>query len=290
MSDEAERRAVSAGRHGAAWVSLVGPRKEQQDAAQVFGLGKTGNESAERGLLAVVADGVGGRSGGARASGTVVECARRAWEAGKFHDMPAIEAIEAVCREAYDAIVAGAENSKLAPSTTVVILLLREGRAWAGHLGDARLYHYRRGRCLYRTRDHSVAELLVAQGEIAEREVAGHPDQSRILKHLGGAEYHRIKVADLEVEPGDVFVLCTDGFWQRGRIRQLAVKAGAAARVGKLEELLQREAERAVKRNGPEGDNTTVAVVVAGGAQQPARRGLLARLFGGNDSEPNSKA
>jgi len=157
------------------------------------------------------------------------------------------------------------------------------GKAWFAHLGDSRLYHFRDGKLLFRTKDHSVAELLVAQGELRESEVAGHPDQGRLLKSIGGGgDFVPPKTGEADVAPGDVFILCTDGFWQRGRIERLA---RLASRPGMdLQRLAETEAARAVKRNGPQGDNTTVVVVVVTpephSEAKPQRRSWLSRLLG----------
>lgn len=54
-----------------------------------------------------------------------------------------------------------------------------------GHVGDSRLYYFKNGKIVKRTLDHSVPQMLVARGEIDEKEIRHHPDRNRLVRVMG---------------------------------------------------------------------------------------------------------
>lgn len=100
--------------------------------------------------------------------------------------------------------------------TTMVILQIGESLIQWGHIGDSRLYYYKNRRLESRTLDHSVPQILVASGEIREREIRHHPDRNRLLRVLGGPERTpRFEEGEpVRREQGQAFLLCSDGFWE----------------------------------------------------------------------------
>jgi serine/threonine protein phosphatase PrpC len=102
--------------------------------------------------------------------------------------------------------------------TTFVLLLADPdaGTALWGHAGDSRLYHFRDGAILNRTKDHSVVQALVDAGELAPEEMRDHDASHRILRALGDTDDANPDVTDTPVSlrPGDAFLLCSDGFWE----------------------------------------------------------------------------
>jgi serine/threonine protein phosphatase PrpC len=126
------------------------------------------------------------------------------------------------------------------------------------HVGDSRLYHLREGRRLLRTRDHSVAQMLMELGEISENEIAGHPDQNRLYRSLGSEESPKPELGNGHVRQDDIFVVCSDGFWEQVNetetweaSRQAGDLAAAAADLVKL----------AAARGGARADNATLVLV-----------------------------
>ena len=99
--------------------------------------------------------------------------------------------------------------------TTLVFLTLEDGQARWMHVGDSRLYHFRSGKLQTQTMDHSVSQMAVLMGEITPREIRFHEDRNRVLRALGGDNAkpelsHTVMLTGGE----DVFLLCTDGFWE----------------------------------------------------------------------------
>jgi serine/threonine protein phosphatase PrpC len=228
----------------------------------------------------VVGDGVGGRSGGRIASQKVTELASQLWRERKGLLAKPAEDLAAFCQAAHECI--NSEGSKLgiSPRTTVVALYLNPTHAWWVHSGDSRLYHFRAGQLVERTEDHSLLEIMVQRGAVKEEDMGRHPDQHTLLQSLGGEEYMPPSSGTAEITPEDGFLLCTDGFWERTTAEEMAglvfgERIGAADR-------LTAAVERAVERNGPKGDNVTVAIAMPAGlgapAIPPSKKGLALLL------------
>lgn len=234
----------------------VGPRDEQQDASIVLTAADPGT------ALLLVSDGVGGKSGGQMASQQVAKAARQLWQDrnGTFSDPH--RDLETLCRLAHDRINAEGARHQISPRATIVALYLTPSLAYWVHSGDSRLYHFRGGRLVKRTEDHSLLQILLKQGLVQEDKMGEHPDQGLLVQALGGEHYKSPSQDSTEITPEDAFLLCTDGFWERTKIEEMAqilFESGTRA-----PSMLKRAVERAVTRNGPEGDNVSVAVALPG--------------------------
>jgi serine/threonine protein phosphatase PrpC len=250
----------------------IGSRREQEDAA----ICKIDTETGT--ALLVVCDGVGGSRDGGTASRLVIEFAEKFWrEHGKVLPHPEQD-LARFCREAHEGVLEASERGKTSARTTLVALYLNGQRAWWVHSGDSRLYHFRAGKLRARTRDHSVVEVLVEQGEVAENEMGSHPDQGRLLQSIGGSDYKEPTQASDSVTPDDAFLLCTDGFWERTPETEMAGLLYAPLSGAK--ERLAEAVQRAAERNGSKGDNLTVAVMLPARLARPSnRRSYLAILL-----------
>ncbi len=230
-----------------------GARQEQQDAVGIAGKGSC--------LLAVLCDGAGGHQGGRQASQAAVRTAGEALEraGGKFAD-PA-SALQQICGDAHKAICGMGENPKRSPRSTMVLLYLGGGMAHWAHIGDSRLYRLQGGEIRERTKDHSMVEVLFQQGEVAEEEMGTHPDQGRLLRALGGEEEPRVSLGSAVFGAGDAFLLCSDGFWERTKRKEIeGLFAG-----GITQKRLDAAVRTAVERNGPKGDNVSAFAVFSTG-------------------------
>lgn len=97
------------------------------------------------------------------------------------------------------------------------MVLLKDDTAYLAWCGDSRIYHFRNGEILYRTRDHSLVQELVDNKVITEEEAAHHPQKNVITKSLHGKT--ELEDIQLHVIPhlskGDFFLLCTDGLLEQ---------------------------------------------------------------------------
>lgn len=227
--------------------SQLGGRAEQQDRWGVF------STPEQDGLLAAVADGMGGHQDGALGAQAVLETVEGfiRSQAQALRRQPG-EALGSLCEQCQTAIGAASARAR---STLVTLWLYRDQVYWM-HVGDSRFYHLRAGQRLLRTRDHSAAQMLLDLGEIDEADIPGHPDQHRLYRSLGGEGAPKPEIGCGRVTSDDLLVLCSDGLWERVSEaelwtagRQTLVEAAAAL------------VEQAVARAGPEADNATVVLV-----------------------------
>jgi protein phosphatase len=112
---------------------------------------------------------------------------------------------------------------------TCVVLIILGNRAYWSHIGDSRLYLFRRGKLLHKTKDHSVVQVLLDMDEIEEEDVPGHPDRNRVLKTLGMEDDIKPEVFSECLKSGDDIVLCTDGFWEYYTDKELGERLGSSS-------------------------------------------------------------
>jgi serine/threonine protein phosphatase PrpC len=165
--------------------------------------------------LLALADGLGGHGGGSLAANQSVATA-----AAAYAQTPALSdlALQALFKAADQAVAAlRYERRQVASSmrTTLAVLAIRGGYARWAHVGDSRVYWYRDGALMQRTRDHSLSEMVMALPAGAPAEPLDEADRHVLLRALGSgrdcsAELGSITVA---LRPGDAFLLCTDGVW-----------------------------------------------------------------------------
>jgi serine/threonine protein phosphatase PrpC len=170
-----------------------------------------------------LADGLGGHRGGARAAEIAVEAGLASLEASSAPRLE--ERLKQAVSQANARIRSSqkSEEGNASMRTTLVLLGIdSDDVAWA-HSGDSRLYHFRDGRLIWRTRDHSVVQLLVSAGEIAESEMTKHPERSRLISCLGGDNALLISARSVGAPPrvGDVLLLASDGMWEHFEAWQL---------------------------------------------------------------------
>ena len=83
-------------------------------------------------------------------------------------------------------------------------------------MGDSRFYFFREGRLLLQTEDHSVPGAVARMGQMRYEDVRFSEDRNKLLKVIGNSEGLNMQSIPKEVElqPGDAFLLCSDGFWE----------------------------------------------------------------------------
>lgn len=160
----------------------------------------------------VLADGLGGHGGGEHASRIAVETLLKI-PPKNLEDFDGC--FETAHRAIQDAQKQSQELSQMA--STVVALSIKAGQAIWGHVGDARIYLIRDNRIIHQSKDHSIPQLLVSDGEITAAQIRHHPDRNRLHRALGDSHEQikaRLVKAPHPIEKGDVFLLCSDGFWE----------------------------------------------------------------------------
>ena len=171
------------------------------------------NAITQNGLVSVVCDGMGGHVGGATASkiavSTIIENLNNV-----YYDDPRIAIGESIDRANRAIIQKTMEQPELSGmGSTCVLLLVRAGKVYIGHVGDSRIYLVRSKKIAQLTKDHSYVQMLVDCGEITKEQAEHHPRKNEITNALGIPNMSPATVADDAIIPeaGDCFVLCSDG-------------------------------------------------------------------------------
>ena len=230
-----------------------GDRKEQQDRVAIV------PHSRARGVvLAIVADGMGGHTGGVLAAEQVVHTARNNLEHFSPADETARYLLENSMREAHTMIKASRFMNEKDPHSTAVMLLLQPGCISWGYCGDSRMYRFHNEKMVFRTTDHSYVEHLVATGKITPEAALTHPNRNILLTSLGGREEPRFDFGEArDLAGGDSFMLCSDGLWAYFEPDEMGAVIAACSARDASEILITRARERA----RGEGDNLSLAIV-----------------------------
>jgi len=231
-----------------------GDREYQQDQVQLFTHARVNGC-----LLGIVADGMGGRSGGRKASNQVMMTTQQLFDryAPEHDDAPSL--LKQIVEEAHVVIKLTAISSEQEPHSTVAAFLLNPGGDchWI-HAGDSRIYHFHGGRLVRRTMDHSYVQTLVDKGELTEEEANVHPQSNILMGCLGTDDDPPMDTHYIpQMRPGDVLMACSDGVWHYFSPSELG---------SVLSSLPPREAtefliDKARKRAHGGGDNLSLVVV-----------------------------
>ncbi len=231
----------------------IGDRNEQQDRVGIFQSRRMPGSA-----LFVVADGMGGKTGGAMAAQQVMTTAKSLFE--EFS--PVNESVDTLLRqivlEAHTVIKLSALSSEKEPHSTIVALLLQPDRADWAHVGDSRLYRFHDGELVERTIDHSYVEQLIAEGKIKPEEASSHRLSNLLTSALGTAKLPAVSFGGADtLAVGECYLLCSDGLWHYFSDAELGKMLYAEAPRLASERMIQVTRERA---RGA-GDNCTLAIV-----------------------------
>ena len=168
----------------------------------------------KKGRLTVVADGMGGHSGGEIASNLAVDTIGQVYYgAGETPAESLKAAFAAANQQIYETSIA--DKTLAGMGTTCTALALIDGLAIAAHVGDSRLYLVRDGEIYLMTEDHSAVREMVKLGIISTAEARQHEDKNVILRALGTSPEVEVSMWEnpLKVITGDQFILCSDGLY-----------------------------------------------------------------------------
>lgn len=176
--------------------------------------------------LCVVADGMGGHRSGEVASAmaikAIVEFYRETTVDGKGdarlndgeqeRSLDEYRLVKAI-RQANKAVFQAASESELyrGMGTTIVCGYFIEDGVYFAHIGDSRGYRFRNGKLEQQTEDHSLANEYVRMGILKSEDVEHFPYKNVITRACGLTDDVEVDVVYSPVEPGDLFLLCTDG-------------------------------------------------------------------------------
>jgi protein phosphatase len=232
--------------------------------------------------LAVLADGMGGYNAGEVASGIAVELIRtemkKALASRKPEAFDGADAERLIEKHAANANTAIYRASQSQPhysgmGTTLVVALWHDDRLSVGHIGDSRLYRLRDGALEQITRDHSLLQEQIDSGMIT-REQARHSQNKNLVTRAVGIDPEvETEVHTYSVQPGDLYLLCSDG------LSDMVSDEDVQLTLTSLAANLPLAAEQLVQLANDNGGRDNISVILVRIAKRyPARTGALDRV------------
>ncbi len=260
----------------------VGMRRETNEDAYLL--------DDELGLW-VVADGMGGQAAGEIASQQAVETVHEMVRAalsgaprpGHHGHLPLPLPSKNLSRVLESAVqgatymvfgLAEQDRTKTGMGTTLSAMLRTPTGAILAQVGDSRIYRVRGSVAEQLTEDHTLINWQLQNGLITEEEAKTSRQKNVITRAVGNKDYVQVDILEVDVQPGDVYLLCSDGlhgYLQLAEIPEIVGRGG--------EEAIAAFIDLANSRGGK--DNITVAIVkalddahVASSSEVPTQRGL----------------
>lgn len=256
----------------------IGDRADQQDRVALLT-----SRRHPGALMAIVADGMGGRTGGRMASDQVIATADSLFNELSEKDTGLRALLEQIAAEAHTVIRLTAIASEKEPHSTIVALIVKKDYAIWAHAGDSRLYFFRAGKLVHRTEDHTYAAKLLAEGKISAAEVAAHKYKNVLVSALGISREPHLAVGEAsDLRVGDAFLLASDGLWAYFEDHELGSLLHSLPPREASEHLVRIARERAQGR----GDNLALAIVKLEAPEQRKRLPAATLWF---DSAPTTQ-
>jgi protein phosphatase len=234
---------------------------------------------AAAGVLLVVSDGMGGAEAGEVASRLAAETVVAELQDRSTTSVAMTVTLQAAVAAAHAAVFQAAESTPAlrGMGCTLSVLWVRPGRAALAQVGDSRIYRWRSGTLEQLTRDQTVAQSMVARGEITEEQGRKARFHGMLEQVIGGiGDKPQPQVDEFDVAKGDRFLLCSDGCHDcldaadfSARLGVASFDATACARATVTE---------ARRRSGH--DNITVIAAACGEDSHPSWRETVSRLLG----------
>jgi PPM family protein phosphatase len=231
--------------------------------------------------LAVLADGMGGYNAGEVASGmatTFIKSELSRWlsQVGKTANAREVRRALEICVDNANRSIFNAANSNpqyAGMGTTLVMSVCHEARIMVGHIGDSRCYRLRGEEFSQITKDHSLLQEQMDAGLITPEQAAISLNKNLVTRALGVEDSVLLEVNEHRVEPGDIYLMCSDG------LSDMVDDAGVAQILMSGDTTQQKAQNLIAAANAAGGrDNITVLLIEAGEGSN--KRGFMSRLLG----------
>jgi PPM family protein phosphatase len=231
-----------------------GDRAYQQDQVQIMA-----HPRVPGCAMGILADGMGGKSGGRKAADQVILTAQQMFDRYVPSRDDPREALKQLVLEAHLMIKLTAITSEEEPHSTVAAFIISPSRECdVIHAGDSRVYHFRGPEMLSRTVDHSFVQRLVDEGHLTEEEANVHPQSNLLTGCLGTHSDPPITLGHVDrLEIGDTVLACSDGLWHYFTPKEL----GAIVHSLQPREASEMLVSKARQRARGTGDNLSLALV-----------------------------
>lgn len=249
------------------------------------GLARENNEDSialdEETRLGILADGMGGYNAGEIASGmatTFIKSELGRWlsQAGRTAGTRDVRRAMEICVDNANRSIFNAANSNPQYSgmgTTLVLGVFQDARLVLGHIGDSRCYRLRGAELAQITKDHSLLQEQMDAGLITREQAATSTNKNLVTRALGVEDAVLLEVNEHRVEPGDLYMMCSDG------LSDMVDDAGIAKILAQDAPLEQKVAQLIDAANA-NGGRDNISVLVAQANEGQKKRGLISRLLG----------
>jgi PPM family protein phosphatase len=249
------------------------------------GLARENNEDSvtidEPTCLAVLADGMGGYNAGEVASGmatTFIKSELGRWlsQAGRHANAREVRRAMEICVDNANRSIFNAANSNPQYSgmgTTLVLGVFQDGRAMLGHIGDSRCYRLRGSEFVQITKDHSLLQEQMDAGLITPEQAAVSSNKNLVTRALGVEDAVLLEVNEHKVQPGDIYLMCSDG------LSDMVDDEGIGSILAENAPLEQKAA-RLIDAANANGGRDNISVLLVQANTESRKRGLISRLLG----------
>jgi protein phosphatase len=249
------------------------------------GLARENNEDSvtidEPTRLGILADGMGGYNAGEIASGMATafiksELGRWLSQAGRHANAREVRRAMEICVDNANRSIFNAANSNPQYSgmgTTLVLGVFQDTRLMLGHIGDSRCYRLRDGEFVQITKDHSLLQEQMDAGLITPEQAATSTNKNLVTRALGVEDAVLLEVNEHRVEPGDVYLMCSDGLSDM-------VDNDNIAQLLATDVPLEQKVVQLIDAANANGGRDNISVLLAQAQSGVKKRGLISRLLG----------
>jgi protein phosphatase len=249
------------------------------------GLARENNEDSvtvdEPTRLGILADGMGGYNAGEVASGmatTFIKSELGRWlaQAGRHANAREVRRAMEICVDNANRSIFNAANSNPQYSgmgTTLVVGVFQDGRLMLGHIGDSRCYRLRSGQFDQITKDHSLLQEQMDAGLITPEQAATSTNKNLVTRALGVEDAVLLEVNEHKVEPGDLYLMCSDGLSDM-------LDDAAIAHILSSDGSLEQKSVQLIDAANANGGRDNISVLLAQANSGSRRRGLISRWLG----------
>ena len=231
--------------------------------------------------LCVLADGMGGYNAGEIASGMATafiksEMARWLSEAGRGAKVKEIRRALEICVDNANRSIFNAADSNPQYSgmgTALVVGVFHATTLVLGHIGDSRCYRWRNGEFVQITKDHSLLQEQIDAGLITPEQAVGSSIKNLVTRALGVEDAVMLDLNEYDVEPGDSYLMCSDGLSDMVDDAEIASILGGS-------NPMELKADSLVAAANEHGGRDNISVLLVQVDASPEKRGLISRLLG----------
>ena len=249
------------------------------------GLARENNEDSvaidEPTRLGILADGMGGYNAGEIASGmatTFIKSELGRWlsQAGRHANSREVRRAMEICVDNANRSIFNAANSTPQYSgmgTTLVLGVFQDARLMLGHIGDSRCYRLRGDDFTQITKDHSLLQEQMDAGLITPEQAAVSTNKNLVTRALGVEDAVLLEVNEHKVEPGDLYLMCSDGLSDM-------LDDDAIARIVFGDATLELKSQQLIEAANANGGRDNISVLLAHARVGAEKRGFISRLLG----------